>query len=112
MAVASKTLETNRRYELKAKVFKVFSDPTRLRILEHLKNGEANVSQLCEGLDLKQSTVSQHLRMLKECGAVMARKEGREIFYSIRDPKFVEMLDLGDEVLVLTVEDMMSCVCE
>jgi ArsR family transcriptional regulator len=111
MVVASK-LETNRKYELKAKVFKVFSDPTRLRILEHLKNGEANVTHLCDVLSLKQSTVSQHLRMLKECGAVTARKDGREIFYSIRDPKFVKMLDLGDEVLVLTIEDMMSCICE
>lgn len=98
--------------ELKAKLFKVFSDPTRLRILEYLKNGEANVSQLCEGLNLKQSTVSQHLRMLKDCGAVTARKEGREIFYSIRDSKVVEMLELGEELLLLTVEDMMSCVCE
>lgn len=104
--------EVKRKYELKAKLFKVFSDPTRLQILEHLKDGEANVSQLCDGLSLKQSTVSQHLRMLKECGAVTARKDGREIFYSIRDPKFVEMLDLGDEALVLTIEDMMSCVCE
>jgi ArsR family transcriptional regulator len=104
--------EMNRKLELKAKLFKVFSDPTRLRILEYLKNGEANVSQLCEGLDLKQSTVSQHLRMLKDCGAVAARKDGREIFYSIRDSKVVEMLELGEELLVLTIEDMMSCVCE
>ena len=103
---------TNRKYELKAKVFKVLSDPTRLRILEHLINGEANVTNLCDVLSIKQSTVSQHLRMLKECGAVTARKNGREIFYNIRDSKFVEMLDLGEKVLVLTIADMMSCVCE
>lgn len=105
-------LRTDRKYELKAKLYKVFSDPTRLRILERLKKGEANVSQLCNTLSLKQSTVSQHLRMLKECGAVTARKDGREIFYSIRDPRFVDILELGEELLVLTIEDMMSCVCE
>lgn len=104
--------ESDRKYEFKAKLFKVFSDPTRLRILEHLKDGEANVTQICESLNLKQSTVSQHLRMLKECGAVVARKDGREIFYTIRDPKVVKMLELGEELLVLTIEDMMSCVCE
>ncbi len=104
--------EPERKYEFKAKLFKVFSDPTRLRILEYLKDGETNVSRLCEALNLKQSTVSQHLRMLKECGAVVARKEGREIFYTIRDPKVIEMLDLGEDLLVLTIEDMMSCVCE
>jgi DNA-binding transcriptional ArsR family regulator len=104
--------EADRKYDFKAKLFKVFSDPTRLRILEHLKEGESNVTSLCEALNLKQSTVSQHLRMLKECGAVVARKDGREIFYTIRDPKVMEMLELGEELLVLTIEDMMSCVCE
>jgi DNA-binding transcriptional ArsR family regulator len=104
--------EPERKYEFKAKLFKVFSDPTRLRILEHLKNGETNVTSLCDALNLKQSTVSQHLRMLKECGAVVAKKKGREIFYTIRDPRVVEMLELGEDLLVLTIEDMMSCVCE
>lgn len=97
--------------ELKAKLFKVFSDPTRLKILELLRKKEHNVSEITERLNLKQSTVSQHLRMLKDCGVVSSKKESREVIYSIRDKKVKEVLDAGEKLLVLTVEDMRECVC-
>jgi ArsR family transcriptional regulator len=97
--------------ELKAKTFKVFADPTRLRILEVLREGEFNVSAIMEKLGLKQSTVSQHLRMLKECGVVTTRKEGREIYYSLKSDKVIKILDEGDELLAHTIEELTSCVC-
>jgi DNA-binding transcriptional ArsR family regulator len=102
----------DRKLELKAKVFKVFSDPNRIRILELLREKECNVSEMIEHLNLKQSTVSQHLRLLKDCGVVNTKKEGREITYSIRDKKVEDMLDLGEKLLVLTIEDLMVCICE
>lgn len=101
----------NRKLEMQAKVFKVFSDPNRLRILEHLKENECNVSTLCRRLKMKQSTVSQHLRLLKDCGAVVAERNGREVTYSIRDKKVFEMLELSEELLMLMAEDLMKCVC-
>ncbi len=101
-----------RKLELKAKVFKVFSDPTRLKILEVLREKERNVTEIMEILDMKQSTVSQHLRMLKECGVVDSRRNGREVIYSIPDEMINEILDMGERLLVLTVENMMTCVCE
>jgi ArsR family transcriptional regulator len=107
-----KAIVENRKLELKAKVFQVFSDPNRLRILGLLREKGYNVSEIMERLNLKQSTVSQHLRLLRDCGVVTTRKEGREIIYSIRDEKVVEMLDLGEKLLVLTIEDLMLCVCE
>ncbi len=97
--------------ELKAKTFKVFADPTRLKILETLREGERNVSSIMEKLGLKQSTVSQHLRMLKDCGVVASRKEGREIYYRLKTDKVTKILDEGDELLTLTLEDLTSCVC-
>ncbi len=97
--------------ELKAKTFKVFADPTRLRILELLREGEFNVSTIMEKLGLKQSTVSQHLRMLKECGVVTSRKEGREIYYRLKSEKVIKILDEGDELLASTIEELTSCVC-
>jgi DNA-binding transcriptional ArsR family regulator len=105
-------VDENRKLEFKAKVFKVFSDPTRLKILELLREREYNVSEIMTALNLKQSTVSQHLRMLKDCGVVENKKEGREVIYSLRDELVSDILDLGEKLLVLTVEDMMSCVCE
>ncbi len=104
--------DEKRKLELKSKVFKVFSDPTRLRILEILREKESNVSDLIEKLDLKQSTVSQHLKMLKDCGAVDNRRNGRESIYRIRDERIGRIMDLGGELLVLTIEDMANCVCK
>jgi ArsR family transcriptional regulator len=105
-------MQTNETWlELKAKTFKVFADPTRLRILEVLREGEFNVSAIMEKLGLKQSTVSQHLRMLKECGVVATRKEGREIYYSLKSDKVITILDEGDELLTQTIEELTSCVC-
>ncbi|MEE8402650.1 MAG: metalloregulator ArsR/SmtB family transcription factor [Candidatus Hydrothermarchaeaceae archaeon] len=101
-----------KRLEMKTKVFKIFSDPTRLRILEVLRVKETNVSELVEELDLKQSTVSQHLKMLKDCGAVDNWKDGRESIYRLRDKRVGEIMDLGEELLILTIEDMASCVCK
>ncbi len=104
--------EEKRKLELKSKVFKIFSDPTRLRILEVLRENESNVSDLIERLDLKQSTVSQHLKMLKDCGAVDNWKNGRESIYKVRDARIGAIMDLGEELLVLTIEDMANCVCK
>lgn len=101
----------NRKLEMQAKVFRVFSDPKRLKILERLKEGECNVSGLCRHLKMKQPTVSQHLRLLKDCGAVVTEKSGREVTYGIKDKKVLEMLELSDELLVLMAEDLMKCVC-
>jgi len=101
-----------RKLELKAKVFKVFSDPTRLKILEVLREKERNVTEIMDILSMKQSTVSQHLRMLKECGVVNSRRNGREVIYSISDEIINEILDMGERLLVITVENMMTCVCE
>lgn len=100
-----------RKLELKAKLFKVFSDPKRLQILELLKERECNVSEIMEKLSLKQSTVSQHLRSLRECGVVTTKKDGREVTYSLRDDKVVEILGMGEELLALTIGDLTICVC-
>lgn len=106
------SLQLNKTFlELKAKTFKVFADPTRLRILEVLRQGEMNVSAIIEKLRLRQSTVSQQLRMLKDCGVVTSRREGREIYYRLKNEQVTEILDQIDELLTLTVEDLASCVC-
>jgi len=107
-----KSVHANNTYlELKAKTFKVFADPTRLRILEVLRSGEKNVSAIMERLNLRQSTVSQQLRMLKECGVVSSRREGREVYYRLKNEQVTEILDEIDELLTITVEDLASCVC-
>jgi ArsR family transcriptional regulator len=66
--------------------FRALGDETRLRILEHLGPGERSVSDLMVLLDLGQSLMSHPLRILREAGLVIDRRDGRWIHYSIAEP--------------------------
>jgi ArsR family transcriptional regulator len=66
--------------------FRALGDETRLRILEDLAPGERSVSDLMVLLDLGQSLMSHHLRILREAGLVIDRRDGRWIHYSIAEP--------------------------
>lgn len=65
-------------------LLRVLSDPTRLRLLEALRDGEKNVSGLCQTLELAQPTVSHHLALLRSAGMVRPRRDGKQIFYSLQ----------------------------
>ena len=97
---------------LKAKIFKVFSDPNRLRIIELIAEEELNVSEIVRRLNMKQSTVSQHLRILKDCGIVTTRRNGKEVYYKIKSERIKEILKLGDKILMEIIESFASCTCE
>ena len=66
--------------------FRALGDETRLRILEHLGPGERSVTELTVLLDIGQSLMSHHLRILREAGLVIDRRDGRWIHYSIAEP--------------------------
>ena len=66
--------------------FRALGDETRLRILEHLGSGERSVSELMVLVDIGQSLMSHHLRILREAGLVVDRRDGRWIHYSIAEP--------------------------
>jgi ArsR family transcriptional regulator len=66
-----------------AKIFKAFCDETRLMALEHLRGGEKCACVLLEKVDVGQSTLSHHMKILVESGVVSARSEGKWTYYSI-----------------------------
>ncbi len=66
-----------------ARLFRLLGDPTRLRILTQLQDGERNVSTLVKKLRLAQPTVSHHLALLRTGDIVIARRAGKEVHYSI-----------------------------
>ena len=68
-----------------AKVFKAFCDETRLNVLELLQSGEKCACVLLEKVDVGQSTLSHHMKILVESGVVSARREGKWTHYSL-DP--------------------------
>ena len=76
------TTEMNRSL---AEMFKVFADETRLRIICSLLNEELCVCDLCELLNLNQSTVSHQLQTLRTSKLVKYRKEGKQVYYTLED---------------------------
>ncbi len=69
--------------------FHALSDPLRLQVLDLLRNQELCVCDLCEALKVNQSKLSFHLKALKEAQLVIARQEGRWIYYSLNLAQFV-----------------------
>lgn len=95
---------------LLAKFFNGFANSTRLSILLLLsRNGETKVGDLVSALDAPQPRVSDHLRCLSWCGYVTVRREGRNAYYSITDPRVMEMLELGESLLRDNLDNVETC---
>lgn len=69
--------------------FHALSDPLRLKVLDLLRTQELCVCDLCDSLEVNQSKLSFHLKVLKEAELVRSRQEGRWIYYSLNLPQFV-----------------------
>lgn len=78
-----------------AEFFKIFGDGTRIRILHILLEGERNVGELAEALEMSQSAVSHQLRVLRQNDLVKYRKEGKTVFYSLDDEHVRMVLEQG-----------------
>ncbi|MBK8595187.1 MAG: metalloregulator ArsR/SmtB family transcription factor [Holophagales bacterium] len=84
-------LEAARQAARLADLFHALSDPTRLRIVAALRQGEQCVCNLTGLLDAQQSRLSFHLKTLKDAGLVLDRREGRWIHYSLVPEAFEEV---------------------
>ena len=78
-----------------AELFKIFGDATRIRILQTLLEGERNVGDLADVLEMSQSAVSHQLRVLRQNDLVKYRKEGKTVFYSLDDEHIRMVLEQG-----------------
>ncbi len=95
--------------KLKAKFFRGFADSTRLAILESLRNGEKTVTEIVQETGQSQSNVSNHLSCLLECGLLKNRRDGKNIYYSIRNTKVEKLLENSDIVLSEVYRDIFEC---
>ena len=82
------------RYKEKANIFKAFSDDNRIRILEMLKDGEKCACKILDELEISQSTLSHHMKILVKSGVVCARVEGKWTHYSISKSGVKNVCDL------------------
>lgn len=90
-------------------LFRSLADPTRLAIIGHLATGEHRVGELTAHLGLAQSTVSQHLACLRDCGLVAARAQGRASYYSLARPELLDLLRSAERLLDATGEQVTLC---
>jgi len=78
----------------KSEIFQALAHPTRIAIVETLRDGELSAGQLIAKLGLEQANASQHLGILRAKHVVTNRKVANQVFYSIRDPALIKVLDI------------------
>ena len=82
-------------HHLLADLYKVFGDPTRIRILYALSGGELCVCDIAELLGMTQSAISHQLRVLKQSALVKFRRDGKTVYYSLADTHVATILAQG-----------------
>lgn len=78
-----------------AELFRALSDTSRIRLLAALINGELNVGALAQTAGISESAVSHHMRSLRQLRMVRARKDGRQVFYSLEDQHIIDLFLRG-----------------
>ena len=86
-------------YEIHAEMCKVFSNPTRLEILNLLRDKEMSVTELMNKSKLSQPNISQHLSIMKSKGTVISNRKGKNIYYKLMNPKINKAFDIIREIL-------------
>ena len=86
-------------YKLHAEICKVFSNPTRLEILNLLRGGKMSVAKLTAESKLSQANISQHLSIMKSRGIVDSERNGKNIYYRPSNPRIIKAFDIIKEVL-------------
>ncbi len=94
---------------LKAKLFRGFSDPSRLSIVDALRGGPLTVTEIVEATGLSQSNVSNHLSCLRECGLVTCEQEGRYVRYQLSDARVATILGLAEGLLADVAKGVYEC---
>ncbi len=103
-------LDSMRRF--KAGIFRALAHPTRIAIVEFLQYGEMTVGRLCEKVGIEQANASQHLAVLRNKHIVQSRKEGNQIYYSLRDPLFSKVLEAMREFFLAHLTEALQLLRE
>lgn len=91
--------------QVKAEFFRVLGHPARIRIVELLRDGEQTVGTLQAALGIDSSGTSQHLSVMRRNGVLEARREGTSVYYSIRDPRTLQLIEVARQIISSHLED-------
>ena len=92
-------------FKLQAEICKTFANPTRLRIIEALRDQELTASQLLKTIPISKANLSQHMSVLIQRGVVTARREGVNVFYKLYDQRITRACALMRDVLLKRLEE-------
>ncbi len=85
--------------ELKAEILKALAQPTRLKILELLRNGERCICEIVPAINGEQSNISRHISLMQKSHLVTTRKDGVRVMVKVKDPRVFEVLDSISTIL-------------
>ena len=94
---------------VKAKLFRGFGDPSRLGILDALRQGPLTVGEIVETTGLTQSNVSNHLGCLRDCGLVTSDQQGRYVTYQLSDDRVGELIGLAEALVADVAKGVYQC---
>jgi ArsR family transcriptional regulator len=94
-----KVLENLQLLQKRLNVCKAVANATRLQILDFLRSGEKCACDIVPEVNMEQSSVSQHLTVLKNAGILSSRREGQHVIYSVRNEKIFDLMDALDSLL-------------
>ncbi len=80
--------------EYRAEILKAIAQPTRLKIIDFLRDGERCVCEIFPAISEEQSNTSRHLNMMLSAGVLSRRKDGLKIYYAINHPEILEIMDI------------------
>ena len=89
----------------KADLMKALAHPTRIKILEFLREGEKCVCEIIPQLGLEQSNVSQHLALMRERGILSHERDGMKVMYRVKDPAVFDILAAFDSMLFRQLDE-------
>lgn len=96
----------------KAQIFQALANPTRIAIVEALRDGELSAGALLKLLGGEQSNLSQHLAVLRAKHVVASRKSGNQVYYALRDPVLIQVLELLKQYVSAHLNDTLSMLRE
>ena len=88
-----------------AEILKALGQPTRLKIVDFLRDGERCVCEIFPAIGEEQSNTSRHLNLMVSSGTLFRRKEGVKIFYALKHPEILEIVDLATRVMTREITD-------
>ena len=98
--------------QLKAEVLKVLAQPTRLKILEFLRDGERCICEIIPAINGEQSNISRHISLMQKSHLITTRKDGVKVMVKVRDPQIFDILDQVGMILKRQMQEQRKLIAQ